>query len=64
VHDLHVSFWREDGSWTEPLNLGEGVNSSSAEVRPYVSPDGRYLFFTSNRPVGSAPDRITKWMRV
>jgi hypothetical protein len=48
--DLFVAFRRDDGSWTEPVNMGAGVNSSSSEVRPYVTPDGRYLFFTSNRP--------------
>ena len=30
--------------------MGEGVNSSSFEARPYVTPDAKYLFFTSNRP--------------
>lgn len=49
-YDLYISFQRKDGSWTEPINMGEEVNSSSYEVRPYVTPDGKYLFFTSNRP--------------
>lgn len=30
--------------------MGEGVNSAEYEFRPYVTPDGKYLFFTSNRP--------------
>jgi Tol biopolymer transport system component len=47
--DLYVYFQREDKSWTEAINLGEGVNSSGFEARPYVTPDGKYLFFTSNR---------------
>lgn len=49
-YDLYVSFQRKDGSWTEPVNMGEEVNSSSFEFRPYVTPDGKYLFLTSNRP--------------
>ncbi len=47
--DLYVYFLREDESWSGPFNLGEGVNSPGFEARPYVTPDGKYLFFTSNR---------------
>jgi Tol biopolymer transport system component len=47
--DLYVYFQREDKSWSEAINLGEGVNSAGFEARPYVTPDGKYLFFTSNR---------------
>jgi len=48
--DLYAYFQEPDGSWTEGINLGEGVNSAGAEFRPYVTPDGKYLFFTSHRP--------------
>lgn len=47
--DLYVYFQKEDTSWTGAVNLGDGVNSSGFEARPYVTPDGKYLFFTSNR---------------
>ena len=47
--DIYVYFQREDKSWTEPINLGEGVNSTGFEARPYVTPDGKYFFLTSNR---------------
>jgi len=46
--DLFISF-RDNGSWTEAKNMGDDVNSRSAEICPSVSPDGRYLFFTSYR---------------
>jgi hypothetical protein len=49
-YDLYVSFPGEDGSWSEPVNLGPGVNSAEAEFRPYVTTDGKYLFFTSLDP--------------
>ena len=51
--DFYVAFRREDGSWTEPVNMGEGVNSPYSENRPFVTLDGKYFFFTSNRPVSS-----------
>ena len=39
----------ENGSWSEPLNLGEAVNSEASEYGAMLSPDGRFLFFTSSR---------------
>ena len=47
-YDLYVSFMNEDESWSDPVNMGEGVNSEGAEFRPYVTQDGKYLLFTSN----------------
>jgi Tol biopolymer transport system component len=59
--DLYVSFRSEDGSWTEPVNLGEEVNTSFDEYCPYVSPDGKYLFFTSYRsgPYDYSPKKLS-----
>jgi WD40 repeat protein len=48
-HDLYISFQDPDGSWTEPRNIGDTVNSSAGETIPYVSPDGKYFFFISRR---------------
>ena len=50
--DLYVSFRREDGSWGEPINFGAPVNTEWSEFGPYVSPDGKYLFFSSSRGFG------------
>ena len=50
-YDLYVSFPEGDDSWTEPVNLGEGVNGPESEFRPYVTGDGEYLFFTTSDPV-------------
>ena len=47
--DLYVSLKKADGSWSEPRNLGESVNSEFSEYGATITPDGRYLFFTSNR---------------
>jgi outer membrane protein OmpA-like peptidoglycan-associated protein len=49
--DIYVSFKTING-WTEPRNLGENINSSSWESQPSISPDGRELYFVSNRPGG------------
>lgn len=47
--DLYVSFRRQDDSWGPPIHLGPEVNSDSEENWPVISPDGRYLFFSSGR---------------
>jgi Tol biopolymer transport system component len=47
--DLYVSELR-NGRWTPPRNLGARVNSAQADFAPAVSPDGRRLYFTSERP--------------
>ncbi len=49
-YDLYINFRKADGSWTESINMGKNVDSSDYEFRPYVTPDGKYLFFTSDRP--------------
>jgi hypothetical protein len=47
--DLYISFRRDDGTWTKPKNLGPKINSEAKDRFPYVTPDGKYLFFNSNR---------------
>lgn len=46
--DLYITFKRNDGTWTEALNMGPEVNTKHAERFAKVSPDGRYLFFGRN----------------
>jgi Tol biopolymer transport system component len=47
--DLYISTKDKDGKWTEPINLGNLINSEAEERFPYLSPDGKYFFFGSNR---------------
>lgn len=47
--DLYIAFQQGDGRWTEPINMGEGINSSAYDWVPYVTPDGKYFFFNSTR---------------
>jgi ankyrin repeat protein len=47
--DLYLSFREAGGAWGDPKNMGTAVNSSAAEYTPMLSPDGKYLFFTSSR---------------
>ncbi len=49
--DLYVVFQKPDSSWTDPVNLGKGVNSEHQESSPTLSSDGRVLFFSRNDDV-------------
>src|SRR5262249_11035830 len=46
--DLYVSF-RVDGKWSEAKHLEHGINSVFEEGAPSITPDGKYLFFSSER---------------
>lgn len=50
--DLYISFASEDGSWSAGKNLGENINSITLDFCPFVSPDGKYLFYSSTRKAG------------
>ena len=46
--DLYVSFMQDDSVWTEPLNLGNVVNSAAEESAPFLAADDKTLYFSSN----------------
>jgi len=45
--DIFRSDLLEDSTWSEPVNLGPLINTPLNEESPYVSADGRYLYFSS-----------------
>ncbi|ANQ50434.2 OmpA family protein [Flammeovirga sp. MY04] len=70
--DLYVSVKKEDGSWDEPINLGEVINTPFAEKNPYLHPDKETLYFCSDGHPGYGgydifmskrlnPDSWTEW---
>ncbi len=50
--DLYAAKMDYNGKWQEIRNLGDRVNSKYWESQPYISPDGEYLYFASDRPGG------------
>jgi outer membrane protein OmpA-like peptidoglycan-associated protein len=48
AEDLYVSFYQNDGSWSEPRNLGPTVNTRFQETTPKIADDNVTLFFSSN----------------
>jgi Tol biopolymer transport system component len=52
--DIYVS--RRDGeSWTAPVSLGPKVNTRARDYSPRFSPDGRFLFWSSERGFATGP---------
>jgi WD40 repeat protein len=51
--DLYIS-WKTATGWTTPVHLGPGVNTPATEFCPFVSRDGRWLYFTR---VSTLPDK-------
>lgn len=47
--DLWINFRNTDGSWSEAVNMGPTVNSAALDYCPFVTADGRHLFFSSRR---------------
>lgn len=45
--DIWVSDLNPDGTWGQPKNLGENVNTMYDEMRPFIHPDGKTLYFSS-----------------
>jgi hypothetical protein len=48
-YDLYASHKQPDGKWSEPVNLGPEINSPARELSPKLTPDGKYLIWTSCR---------------
>ncbi len=53
--DIYVSKRQPSGEWSTPRNLGADVNTPTVEFCPILSPDGRYLFLTSDRGFADRP---------
>lgn len=48
--DLYITFEKDNGEWTEAINMGERINTQYGENCPQVSPDGKYFFFNRYNP--------------
>ena len=54
--DLYVAFRKNDTAWSDPVHLGEKINSKFYDWAATVTPDGKYIVFSSSR--NSGPDPI------
>lgn len=46
--DIYVSHLQANGRWSEPENLGPGINTAGDESTPFIHADNQTLFFASS----------------
>ena len=49
--DLYISFKDDAGNWSKAKNMGSVINTTGHELCPFVTKDGKYLFYTSNQDI-------------
>ncbi|PCI93885.1 MAG: hypothetical protein COB15_15440 [Flavobacteriales bacterium] len=50
--DIYKSERQPDGSWGDPINLGEPINTPGDEKSPFMHSDSYTLYFSSNYHIG------------
>jgi outer membrane protein OmpA-like peptidoglycan-associated protein/tetratricopeptide (TPR) repeat protein len=51
-YDIYRSIKNEKGEWGTPINLGPTINSPGNEKAPFIHPDGKTLYFSSDGWLG------------
>lgn len=51
LHDIYIAYKRPDGTWTNPKNLGNKINTPNEETTGDITPDGKYMTFTTGKTV-------------
>lgn len=60
--DIYVAFKKDNGEWTDGINLGPEINTEGYELAPYISPDNKYLFFTRRYESPEASSSDIYWV--
>jgi len=50
--DIWKSVLSDEGRWSKPQNLGLPINTSGEEMAPFIHPDGKTLYFSSDGHLG------------
>jgi outer membrane protein OmpA-like peptidoglycan-associated protein/tetratricopeptide (TPR) repeat protein len=51
-YDIYRSVKNDNGEWGTPINLGPTINSTGNEKSPFIHPDGKTLYFSSDGWMG------------
>ncbi len=52
MEDLYVSLNDGNGTWSNLIHLGDVINSEGFEITPYITKNGRKLYFSSDGHIG------------
>ncbi len=58
--DIYKAEKRKDGTWGKPVNLGPSVNTRANEDAPFIHPNKKFLFFTTDGHNGMGGNDIYK----
>jgi outer membrane protein OmpA-like peptidoglycan-associated protein len=61
--DIYISM-KSDNGWSEPINLGAVVNTPYCERTPFLHPDGKTLYFSSDGHYGLGALDVYKTTRL
>ena len=50
--DIWKSTLTESGTWGEPINLGDSINTPGEEMSPFIHPDNKTLYYSSDGHIG------------
>ncbi|MEA3451809.1 MAG: OmpA family protein, partial [Bacteroidota bacterium] len=62
--DIYVISKKDDNSWTEPKNLGATINTAKQERTPFLHPDMKTLYFSSELDDGFGGIDVYKSTRI
>ncbi|MBI4647434.1 MAG: PD40 domain-containing protein [Bacteroidia bacterium] len=50
--DIWTSTLQSNGNWSEPVNIGDSINTKGFEMSPFIHPDNQTLYFASDGHIG------------
>ncbi|MFN5415880.1 MAG: OmpA family protein, partial [Flavobacteriia bacterium] len=62
--DIYICNKKNDGTWSNPINLGPTINTPYSERSPYLHPDGKTLYFSSEGHGGFGRMDVYKTQRI
>lgn len=62
--DLYIAYRLDNGQWSRPQNLGATINTPWEDRSPYLHPDMRTLYFSSNGHAGLGGLDVFKTTRI
>ena len=45
--DLYICYKKKNNTWSKAINIGKVLDTRAGSTLPYISPDGKYLFYNS-----------------
>lgn len=58
--DLYASNINSIKQWQKPINLGKSINTATREYCPYITPDGKYFFYSSEGDIKWVDEKTLK----